>query len=56
MLEKGLTDIKKMIEKKKGFLNETKAKNRHMREQIDKHRKERTIFDGIFTKLEKDIL
>lgn len=32
MLEKGLTDIKKMIEKKKGFLNETKAKNRHMRE------------------------
>lgn len=45
-----------MIDKKKGYMNETKARNRHLREQIDKHRKERTIFDGIFTKLEKDIL
>ena len=37
-------------------MNETKAFNRQLRIKINDMRKERTIFDGIYTKLEKDIL
>lgn len=37
-------------------MNETKANNRQLRIKINNMRKERTIFDGIYTKLEKDIL
>lgn len=37
-------------------MNETKAYNRQLRIKINNMRKERTIFDGIYTKLEKDIL
>lgn len=42
--------------KKIGVLNETNAENKQLRLKINFLRKERTIFDGIYNKLETEIL
>lgn len=55
-LQKVLTIIKKKIDKKVFKVNTTKAFNIQLRKEINKKRKERTIYDSIYTKLEKDIL
>ena len=48
--------IKKKIDKKITLMNETRAFNLQLRSTINKKRKEREIFDGIYTQIEKDIM
>lgn len=55
-LSKQIKQTKNEISKKIGVLNETNAENKQLRLKINFLRKERTIFDGIYNKLETEIL
>jgi hypothetical protein len=47
--------LENKLEKNLAKFNETVAKNRELRAQIDEHRRERVIFDGIYKKLEREL-
>lgn len=47
--------LENRLEKNLAKFNETVARNRELRRQIDEHRRERVIFDGIYKKLEREL-
>lgn len=55
MVQKQIRILENRLDKALVKFNESLARNKILREQIDSLRRERVIFDGIYRKLEKDL-
>ena len=55
LIAKQIRLLENRLDKALVKFNETLAKNKDMREQIDSLRQERVVFDGIYKKLEREL-